>query len=79
MEIIVKLFKLFLNFVVEEMEHKNRKIKHADEQLKRSGRLLYVLQRRVDELNRHINQKSFNMKPTKKVKFPFHTSVLGKL
>ena len=51
------------------MEHKNRKIKHADEQLKRSGRLLYVLQRRVDELNRHLNQKSFDVKPTKKVIF----------
>ena len=49
------------------MEQRNRKIKHADEQLKRSGRLLYVLQRRVEELNRHINQKSFNVKHTKKV------------
>ena len=43
------------------------KVKRAEEQAKRSGRMLYSLQRKVQELNRHINKKTFEIKDWKKV------------
>uniref|UniRef100_A0A7M5UMU6 Uncharacterized protein n=2 Tax=Clytia hemisphaerica TaxID=252671 RepID=A0A7M5UMU6_9CNID len=60
-----------MNILQQEQEERRweMKVKRAEEQAKRSGRMLYGLQRKVHDLNRHINKKTFEIKDWKKSEY----------